>query len=221
MTTSAPSNEAPISRVKVWDWPTRIFHWLLVIHIPILWLTAREEMMDAHRAAGSAVAGLIIFRTAWGFLGSSTARFGNFVKGPRAILSYLRGDAPDALGHNPLGGWSIIAMLALLAIQVLLGLFATDVNGLESGPLAIHVSFDTAREAAAWHQTSFDLLLVLIALHLAAILFYAVVRRRNLVTPMFTGRTAAANVAPMEEAGWGRLAIAMMLGAATTLWLNL
>jgi cytochrome b len=221
MTSSAPNNEGGEQRVKVWDWPTRLFHWLLVLHIPILWFTAEEEMMDAHRAAGSVVAGLIVFRIIWGFIGSSTARFENFVRGPRRVLAYLRGHAPDALGHNPLGGWSILAMLALLVFQVLFGLFATDVNGLESGPLAIHVSFETARLAAECHEMTFNFLLVMIIVHVTAILFYAVVRKRNLVTPMLTGKMAAAYAEPLREASLRKLAIALAIGMAATAWLNL
>ncbi|MFN3946028.1 MAG: cytochrome b/b6 domain-containing protein [Allosphingosinicella sp.] len=187
-------------QIPVWDWPVRIFHWLIVLHVPILWWTAENDLMEQHRAAGYVVLGLVLFRLIWGFVGSSTARFSGFVKGPRAILSYLKGKAPDALGHSPLGGWSVLAMLALLALQVTLGLFAIDVDGMEAGPLSTYVSFDAARAAADWHGDMFDILLVLIGLHIAAILFYAVARRTNLVRPMLSGRTAARpGVAPMRH----------------------
>jgi cytochrome b len=221
MTSTAPSNEVTTAGIKVWDWPTRIFHWLLVVHIPILWLTAEKEMMDAHRAAGSAVAGLIVFRISWGFIGSSSSRFHNFVRGPRSVIAYLRGRAPVAAGHNPLGGWSVLAMLALLSAQVLFGLFSSDVNGLESGPLAVYVSFETARMSAEWHEATFNILVAMIVLHIAAILFYGTVRRRNLVTPMVTGRMAAEKLEPMQEASWRRLLVALSLGAAVAICLNL
>jgi cytochrome b len=205
-------------RVPVWDRPVRIVHWLIVLHVPILWWTADNDLMEQHRAAGYAVLGLIVFRLVWGFIGSSTARFSNFVKGPRQVLAYLRGRAPDAIGHNPLGGWSVVAMLALLAAQVTLGLFAIDVDAMEAGPLSAYVSFDAARWAADLHADLFDLLLVLIGLHVAAILFYAAVRKRNLVGPMLSGRgPAAAGVEPMRAVPAWRFLFAAASGAGAAL----
>ena len=207
-------------RVKVWDAPTRVFHWALVVLIPLSWWTAEQERFDLHVPLGLVTLGLLLFRLMWGFVGGSTARFAGFVKGPRAAIDYLSGRAPPVLGHNPLGGWSVIAMLAALAAQVGLGLFAGDEDGLESGPLAHLVSYDLAEEIADLHEDMFDVLLVLIGLHVAAILFYAIVRRRNLVKPMITGSDDAPEDAPpMRQAPAWRFVLAAGAAAAATLWI--
>ena len=120
--------------------------------------------MDWHRWAGFAVLGLLVFRLSWGVLGGSTARFSHFVKGPGAAFAYLKGlfgrKAGPAAGHNPLGGWSVVALILTLIAVVVFGLFAEDVDGIESGPLARFVDFDTGRMASKLHHLSFDVLLV-------------------------------------------------------------
>ncbi len=213
--------DGPARRVPVWDLPTRLFHWLLVLMMPILWWTAEAEMLPAHRAAGYVVLGLILFRLLWGFVGSSTARFAGFVRGPRAILDYARGRLPVALGHNPLGALSVIGLLGLTALEVGLGLIATDEDGLEAGPLSHLVSYELARDATDFHEDLFNLLLALIALHVAAILFYLLFKRDNLVGPMLTGhREAPETAAPMRPAPAWRFVLAAALAAAATLWIS-
>ena len=210
-----------MARLNIWDRPTRLFHWLLVLAVPALWWTAEEEMIDVHRLIGLGVLGLLLFRLIWGLIGSSTARFAGFVKGPRAIVDYLRGRAAPAVGHNALGGWSIVAMLVVLVAQVGLGLFSTDEDGLEEGPLAYLVSFDTAEEAAELHDSLFDVLLVLIALHIAAVLYYALFKRQNLVGPMLTGRgEAPEGAAPMRPAPAWRFVIAALLAGGVAWWIG-
>lgn len=170
--------------------------------------------------AGTVVLGLLLFRLIWGLIGSSTARFSSFVRGPRAIMSYLNGRAVHVLGHNPLGGWSVIAMLAALAVQVGLGLFASDEDGLDSGPLAYLVSYERSAEIADLHETGFEILLVLIGIHIAAILYYAAVKRDDLVRPMLTGsRNVPTGVEPMQKASPLRFAIAAFLAASIALWI--
>lgn len=208
-------------RVRIWDWPTRLFHWLLVVLIPLQWWTARQDMMEQHMLLGTVVLGLILFRLLWGLFGSSTARFGNFVKGPRAMVSYLSGRAAHVLGHNPLGGWSVMAMLGLLSLQVGLGLIASDEDGLNSGPLSHLVDAERAEAAAEWHEWTFNLLLALIALHVAAILFYALFRRRNLIGAMLTGAgSAEEGVASMQPAPVWRLLLAAAVAAAAAWWIH-
>jgi cytochrome b len=152
-------------------------------------------------------------------VGSSTARFADFLRGPRAIAAYIgelrRGRTEHAvIGHNPLGGWSVAAMLGLLGLDLGLGLFAVDVDGDQPGPFAGLVSFDQGREIAHVHHWVFNTLLALIALHLAAILFYAVVRRDNLIGPMLTGAKAAhADAEPMTRAPLWRLIVAAAIAA--------
>lgn len=190
MTAGAP-------RQLVWDWPTRIFHWLLVLLLGFSWWSAENHQLEWHRWSGMAILTLVVFRLLWGLFGTSTARFGEFVKGPGAVWSYLRARSqlPVSIGHNPLGGWSVIVMLVLLVVQVTSGLFSVDVDGIESGPLSHLVDFDQGRTAAEIHEISFNLLLAVVVLHVFAIIFYLIVRRRNLIGPMVTGfqRTAEAN----------------------------
>lgn len=178
------------SAIRVWDAPTRLFHWSLLVLFGFSWWSAEQGMMDWHRLSGSVLLGLFIFRLVWGLIGGSTARFAQFVAMPWTVLNYLNPNTPNPkrAGHNPLGGYSVLAMLALIGLQLGTGMFAVDVDGLESGPLSHLVSFDEGRAASAFHGLSFNLLLAVIGFHILAILFYRFVRRRNLVTPMITGR---------------------------------
>ena len=209
-----------MARVRVWDGPTRIFHWSLAVLVPLSWWTAEEERFDLHVPLGLTMLGLVLFRLLWGLFGSSTARFAHFVTGPRAVMGYLNGRAAHVLGHNPLGGWSVAAMLAALSIQVGLGLFAADEDGIDSGPLAHLIDYGLSEEIAELHEDMFDVLLVLIGLHVAAILFYAVARRRNLVLPMLVGHDEAPEgTPPMRPAPRWRLALAVALAAAVPLWI--
>jgi cytochrome b len=183
-----------MQHIQIWDWPTRLIHWLLVALVFFSWGAAEYQHMDLHRYSGYTILGLLVFRFYWGIAGSETARFANFVKGPRAVAAYLRSKT-QSIGHNPLGALSVVALLALLAAQVSLGLFAVDVDGLESGPLSAHVSFETGRALAKLHGQVFDALLILIALHVLAICFYLLVKRENLVAPMITGTKSVSNEA--------------------------
>lgn len=189
---AASAGHAP-RRIRIWDAPIRIVHWAVALLVPWSWWTAHHDMMGRHLWSGYAVLGLLVFRLIWGFAGSGTARFAGFVRGPATVWNYARNlvareEPPAAVGHNPLGGWAVVAMLAALAGQVCLGLFSTDEDGLESGPLANFVSYDTARAAAGVHHIMFYVILGLIALHLAAILVHHLFFRHNLVGPMITGR---------------------------------
>jgi len=185
---SAPA-ETPANSVAVWDLPIRLFHWLIVAAIAVSWWSAETRLMNIHRYSGYSLLGLLVFRMYWGIVGSPTARFAHFVRGPGAIARYVREPAAHAApGHNPLGGWSVIAMLGLLITQVAIGLFVTDIDGLESGPLSYLVSFEASRALAEAHEIIFNVLLALIALHVAAILFYLFARRQNLIGAMVTGR---------------------------------
>ncbi len=179
------------ARQKVWDAPTRLVHWLFVLLVAFSWWTAEERHMQWHFWSGLTIAGLLVFRIYWGFAGPETARFARFVKGPGDILGYagklFRTGYRASFGHNPLGALSVIAILAALAAQVGLGLFATDTDGLESGPLSRYVSYEFSRGAGELHEDAFNILIWLIALHVAAIAFYLVVKRINLIGPMVTG----------------------------------
>jgi cytochrome b len=181
--------ETPANPVAVWDLPIRLFHWLIVIAIAVSWWSAENRLMNVHRYSGYALLGLLVFRMYWGIVGSPTARFAHFVRGPGAIARYVKAPAAhSAPGHNPLGGWSVVAMLGFLIAQVTIGLFVTDIDGLESGPLSYLVSFETSLTLAEAHEIIFNVLLALITLHIAAILFYLLARRQNLIGAMVTGR---------------------------------
>jgi cytochrome b len=208
---SEPAPAAP--SVRVWDAPTRIVHWAIALLIPWSWWTASHDQLGRHRLSGYTLLGLLLFRLIWGVAGSETARFARFVKGPRAIGRYLSGREPPPLGHSPIGALSIVAMLAALAAQIGLGLFAIDEDGLEEGPLSHFVSFDTARLVAGLHHKVFWVIVALAALHIAAILFYRLVRGRNLVAAMITGRTRAAGPG-LAMAPWWRAVVAAGVAGA-------
>ena len=201
---------------RVWDLPTRLLHWLLAVLFVFSWWSAETRRMDWHQRSGLAICGLIVFRLLWGLFGSSTAQFAQFVRGPRAVWSHLRtaGGGDLVLGHNPLGGWSVVVLLVVLVFQVVTGTIAVDIDGIESGPLSYLVNFDQGRVAAALHEQSFNVLLLLVGLHIAAVLFYLGVRRRNLIAAMITGRQGMAmgrGAATMTPAPWWRAVLALLV----------
>lgn len=183
----------PSHRVLVWDLPTRLFHWLLVVLVAVSFVTAKMggTAMQYHEWSGVAILVMVAFRFLWGFWGGTSSRFAAFVRGPRKVFAYARslpGKTHEPhLGHNPMGGWSILAMLASLFIQAGTGLFATD-DILTEGPLFHLVSTNTSQWLTRIHHFNLNILIGLIALHLAAIVLYWLVKRENLVLPMITGR---------------------------------
>lgn len=203
-------------RVRVWDGPTRIAHWLMVLLFGLSWWTAETGRLQWHRWSGYVLLGVLVFRVAWGFVGSSTARFAQFLRGPRRIVDYLRGRWALAPGHNPLGALSVLALLSLLLAQIVLGLFAVDVDGIESGPLAIHVSFETGRLCARWHHRVFTALEVFVALHVIAVAYYVFVKKENLVGAMFSGsrRYRSEPAEPVAFASWPRIIVVIAIAAA-------
>jgi cytochrome b len=209
-------------RVRVWDGPTRIAHWSMALLFGLSWWTGRTGRLDWHRWSGYVLLGVVVFRICWGFFGSSTARFSQFVRGPRAIADYVRGRWALAPGHNPLGALSVLTLLALLVAQVVLGLFAVDVDGIESGPLSTHVSFEAGRTCARWHHSIFTALQVFVALHVVAVLYYVFVRKENLVGAMFGGRRAYA-AQPADDvrfASWARFVIAVVIAGAAAWFIS-
>lgn len=207
-------------RVRVWDVPTRLVHWLMAAFIATSWWTAETGRLEYHRYSGYVLLGLLIFRIYWGLVGSSSARFAKFVKGPRAIVDYLRGETAPSLGHNPLGALSVIALLLLVLTQIALGLFAVDVDGLESGPLSHLVSFEAGRTCAKLHDFVFDVLLWLIVLHVAAVLFYVIFKKQNLIAAMLHGERTYSQppASSVTFASATRLIVGVALAAILT-WL--
>ena len=209
---------APSPRVRVWDLPVRVCHWLMVLFVAVSWWTAETHRMDWHQYSGHALLAVVTFRIYWGFFGSSTARFSQFVRGPRIVLDYLKGQWVAIPGHNPLGALSVLALLGLLLAQVVLGLFSVDVDGIESGPLSTYVSFDAGRLAAEWHDDLFEVLLWLIGLHIAAVLFYLLYKKQNLAATMLHGERDYAGdpSGAMKSAPWPRLVSGLLLAGFLT-----
>ena len=206
------------TKQPVWDLPVRLSHWLLAALIGFSWWSVKNHHTDWHMWSGFAILTLLIFRLLWGFVGSSTARFSSFVRGPRAIGDYWRGHW-TGIGHNPLGALSVIALLAAVAVQAGLGMISEDEDGLYLGPLAGLVSTDTSDKARDLHELWFNVILVLIALHLIAILFYAL-RGKKLTLPMITGRAELdAGTEPMKAGKWWVAVICLIVAFGFTRWL--
>ncbi len=210
-------------RILLWDLPVRIVHWSFVVLLAAMWWSGEEGDLELHRRLGLVFLGLLAFRLLWGLLGSESARFTGFVKGPGAVLAYIRkGAAANARpGHNPLGGWSVLVLLGLLALQIGLGLVAQDVDGLESGPLNHLVAYETADAAREWHEVIFNVILAVVAVHVGAIAYYLVVKRDNLVRPMLTGRREVpGHVAEPRRAGAVAFLACLAIAVALALWIG-
>lgn len=218
MTASGRDKAGPL----VWDLPTRLFHWSLVLLILIAWRTAEVRDLSDHILAGSGIIGLLVFRLWWGLFGGSTARFASFVRGPKTVLAYARSLKHSALepGHNPLGGWSVGALLICLIVLTGFGLIADDVDELNPGPFSDKVDYDTSRLASHLHAWTFDVLEILVVAHLAAMIFYAVFKRQNLVGAMVTGRQAKLRGHDdIEPGSVPMLLVGLALGGAVTAYL--
>jgi len=190
--------------ILIWDWPVRLFHWLIVLLLIGSYLTIAvwpDFDLGTHKLIGYTILGLLIFRLLWGFVGGRHARFFNFIKGPGAIFRHIgelgRRRDPGHGGHNALGALSVLALLASLLVQVVSGLFNSD-DIMAEGPLFGTAGPELRSFMGQVHEINFTVLLVLIGLHLAAILFYALWKGQALVGAMVHGRRR--DLAP-EEAG--------------------
>ncbi|HSN21582.1 MAG TPA: cytochrome b/b6 domain-containing protein [Usitatibacter sp.] len=183
-------------RIRVWDLPTRIFHWTLAALVVFSFTTGKAggDWMAWHLRSGYAILALVLFRIAWGFAGSETSRFARFLRGPRAALAYVRdtlaGRHPFVAGHNPAGGWMVLAMLLALAFQASTGLFSDDEIATQ-GPLAAKVSNETVSRMSALHSANEWAVVALVVLHVAAIVVYRFAWGTRLVGPMLHGRMEA------------------------------
>jgi cytochrome b len=178
-------------QVRVWDAPTRLFHWTIVLLVAFSWLTAELFWMDLHYLSGEAILTLVLFRIIWGFTGSDTSRFGRFLKSPLAAiehLRHLRRREPDTeMGHNAAGGWMVLGLLGLLSAQVGTGLFSGDDDAAVEGPLRHLVSAATSDRLTNVHGLIFTAIQIAVVLHVAAVVMYYVLKGHNLVRPMITG----------------------------------
>lgn len=214
--------------IPTWDLPLRLCHWLLVALVIDAWISNKfgDMRLSWHIWNGYAILILLVFRIIWGFVGSSTARFANFITGWSAVTLYLkstmRGNAPYFPGHNPAGGWSVAAMLFLLTMQGMCGLFASD-DIMASGPLNFLLSQTITGKLSTLHSLGFWLLLGMIALHLSGVFFYLFFKKDNLITPMITGIKYARDGHPEPsvqiQSSW--IALPVLIGSVLLVWLGI
>ena len=213
-------------RVEVRDLPVRLFHWSLVVLIAFSWWAADQggNWMLYHLWSGYAILALIVFRIAWGFLGSTHARFSDFLYGPRAILDFIRSlprrKVVDYAGYNPPGGVMILLIILCVLVQAVTGLFAND-DIVTEGPLFHWVSKETSDWLTTIHKYTFDVLLVLVGIHAAAQFFYLTYKSIDLITPMFTGKKTLGENAARTHASTANpwLALAVLFAAALAVYL--
>lgn len=217
---SSPADHAPR---RVWDLPTRAFHWVLAATVIALVVTAKVggNAMVWHMRLGLVVLALLVFRLVWGLIGGRWSRFASFVYAPGTVLRYLRGEHRPGdhfeVGHSPLGAFSVFALIGLLAVQVATGLVADDEIA-TTGPLNRFVASATGLAATAWHKGYGQwVLLGLVALHIVAIVVYKL-RGKNLVTPMLTGdKPLPPDVPASTDSLATRALAAVVLGATAAL----
>jgi cytochrome b len=215
MTATADASDR---RVAVWDLPTRLFHWALLALVVLCWFTGEEEeLRTIHRIAGESIAGLIVFRLIWGFVGGEHARFANFAAGPGAVIAHVRdlfsGAPKRHLGHNPLGGVAVFLLLATTAVVVVTGLFSShdDFAGPFAGLWGLQLS--------EVHEVSFRVLQGLVVVHVLGVVMETLLARDALVPAMITGakrRRADEAGEPAKRVGFAALLAALVFGAAVS-----
>ncbi|MBL8376102.1 cytochrome b/b6 domain-containing protein [Accumulibacter sp.] len=198
-------------RIRLWDLPTRIFHWSLAILVLAAFVSGKigGNAMDWHGKFGLTILGLLTFRLVWGIVGSTYARFASFFPTPASVLAYLRGQW-RGVGHNPLGALSVFGLLGLLAFQVASGLFSNDDIAFR-GPLYDLIGKALSDRLTGLHKLSVNALIALVVLHLAAILYYTRVRKDNLLKPMLTGWREVAPGQGTSATGGGPIAFVIAL----------
>ena len=213
-----PATQTPTEHIRVWDAPTRLFHWSVVALVFLSWLSADQGYMRIHLVSGLTLLALLLFRIAWGLVGSTTARFSSFLHPPRRVAAYLKtlagGERIFHAGHNPAGGLMVLALIVVLLAQVATGLFAND--GVQfHGPLALLVSEDVSTRLTNIHGLIFDLILILVWCHVVAVGFYLLVKGDNLVWPMITGKKSRTHLPEELNIVFTRLYIALLLLAVS------
>lgn len=211
-------NNETLKKIKVWDVPTRLFHWLLAASVAFMWFSAEQggNWLVWHLRCGLLIAFLLLFRWCWGVWGSDTARFSQFVK-PAQIGRYVLGEwsERDHAGHNPLGALMVLALLAAASFQVATGLFAADENTFtNSGYLNHWFGESTGSLMRSIHVGFFNVIVLLAAVHIVTVFFYKWVKKHDLIKPMLTGcKEVSDDIAPVCFAGGVRLFAALAVAA--------
>jgi len=178
--------------IKVWDLPVRLFHWVVTALLILQWVTGKigGDLMGYHVYCGYTILSLVIFRILWGFTGSTHSRFASFFAGPVATFRFARRlfsrEAVPQVGHNPLGGWMVIALIVSLLLQAGSGLFAND-GVATAGPLANLIGLEASNKVSDFHDANFKVLLALATIHVCAVFYHLIFKRENLTPAMFTG----------------------------------
>jgi cytochrome b len=212
-------DSARARRYRVWDLPTRLFHWLLVALIGAQYASGEYHLLSLrwHFWLGYATLALLVFRLLWGLVGSQTSRFDDFVRSPFAVVRYLiasaRGNEEHSIGHNPLGGWAVLALLSSSLLQAVSGLFTSD-DVDEAGPLAERVPSLWVARFSAIHGWNRYLLLALIGGHVIAVLLHFARRNDDLITPMLHGDKVLERDPRLQFAGGMRALVTMAIGSA-------
>ncbi len=202
----------------------RLVHWSIVALIAGMYLTAENSEWGWHMRLGHVLLALLIFRVIWGFVGTETARFGSFVKGPGAVLGYLRGayDYRRNKGHSPLAALSVLALLGLMFAQVGMGLFAGDPYDGATGPLNPLVGVMTADTITETHEWFYWVIFAFIALHITAVGVIGAMQATNLIGPMIGGTgEKAVEVEANQPTPWGRALGALAVSAGIAFWVYL
>ncbi len=203
-------------RQSLWDIPTRLFHWLIVGCVALSWWSAEMEYYGVHEWSGYTVIVVVVSRIIWGFVGSRHARFADFLVGPAGVWDYLKGRPAASVGHNPLGGWSVLLLLTLLMLQAVSGLFNSD-DVLFSGPLYYWASGGFRDAMGVVHEVAFNALLALVCLHILAVLYHQLRRREKLLQAMVRG-SAAGREGREAPVPWWRAALIVVLVALALWW---
>ena len=207
--------------MRVWDAPTRLFHWAVVVLIAVSYVSVQLGRLDIHFLSGYTLLALLLFRLAWGFVGSETSRFRQFLRSPivgfRHLAQFTRREPDNEVGHNAAGGWMVLVLLGLLAVQVATGLLSND-DIASDGPLRHLVSKTTSDRITSVHAFNFNLILAAISLHVLAILAYALIKKHNLLWPMITGRKRLPGATRQPRMASPLLALLILALAGCIVW---
>lgn len=219
--TGAPKPRVPLLLMRVWDAPTRLFHWAIVVLIAVSYFSMKFDQVQLHYLSGYTMLTLLLFRLCWGIFGSETSRFREFLRSPlegfRHLADFTKREPDRQVGHNAAGGWMVLIMLLALAVQAVTGLFAGDpIEG--GGPFIDQIGSKPQHLLSTIHQVNFDIIIGLMVLHVVAILAYAVFKRHDLVRPMITGKKRLPATARQPRFASPILAAVVLVAAGVFVW---